>query len=372
MKDPRMVKLAEQLVRYCVAAKAGDRVLIENTGLQREFVAELVAQVVAVGAEPYVQINDPLVQRAMESGATDAQLNRLASYDMQRMKDMDCYIAIRSPENMYETGDVSAEQKRKVMTLYSKKVHTDIRVPNTRWCVLRYPTPSMAQQASMSTPAFEDHYFNVCNLDYARMSRAMDALVSRMDNTDVVHIKGPGTDLTFSIKGIPTIKCDGRVNIPDGEVYTAPVRDSINGTIRYNANSLYNGTVFSDVQLTFKNGQVVEATSNNTALLNSILDTDEGARYVGEFAIGVNPYIHDAICDTLFDEKIAGSFHFTPGNAYDDAFNGNKSAIHWDLVCIQTEKYGGGEMYFDGELVRKDGMFVAEDLKGLNPENLIG
>ncbi len=371
MKDPRMVQLARQLVRYCVETVPGDRILIENTGLEREFVAELVEQVYAAGGEPFVQINDPLVDRALRTGATDALLTRMADYDAARMADMQGYIGVRSPGNSYEIGDVPPDQARRYASLYGKRVHSEIRVPKTRWVVLRYPTPNMAQQAGMSTPAFEDHYFNVCNLDYAKMSAAMDVIVARMQATDRVRIVGPGTDLTFSIRGVPAIKCDGRVNIPDGEIFTAPVKDSVNGTLHINAPSLYNGSTFSDIQMTFKDGKIIEATSSDTKRQNEILDTDEGARYIGEFAIGVNPYIHDAIKDTLFDEKIAGSFHFTPGNCYDDAPNGNKSAIHWDLVCIQTPKYGGGEMYFDDVLVRKDGRFVTDDLLCLNPENLM-
>ena len=256
------------------------------------------------------------------------------------------------------------------MQRYSKPVHSEIRVPKTRWVVLRYPTPSMAQLAETSLEAFEDHYFNVCTLDYGKMSLAMDALVRRMEATDRVRIVGPGTDLSFSIKGMPAIKCDGKLNIPDGEVFSAPVRDSVNGVIQYNTPSLYQGNVFERTRLTFENGKIVAAESSDSVRSNQIFDTDEGARYVGEFAIGVNPYITKAIKDTLFDEKIAGSFHFTPGSCYDECPNGNKSAIHWDLVCIQTPEHGGGEMYFDDELIRRDGLFVTDDLKGLNPENL--
>ena len=249
-------------------------------------------------------------------------------------------------------------------------VHSNIRVPDTKWVVLRYPVPSMAQQAGMSTEAFEDHYFNVCNLDYGKMSRAMDHLVDRLKKTDKVHIVGEGTDLTFSIKGQPAIKCAGELNIPDGEVFSAPLRESVNGVLHYNTPSLYQGRTYENIRLVFKDGKIVEATGSDTKRINEIFDTDPGARFIGEFAIGVNPYITSAIKDTLFDEKIAGSFHFTPGNCYDECPNGNKSAIHWDLVCIQTPEYGGGEMYFDGELVRKDGLFVAEELKCLNPEAL--
>ena len=222
----------------------------------------------------------------------------------------------------------------------------------------------------MSSRAFEDFYYDVCNLDYAKMSAAMDALVARLARTDSVHIIGPGTDLRFSIKGIPAVKCAGECNIPDGEVYTAPVRESVNGIITYNTPSLYQGTVFEHVSFTFERGKIVQATANETEKLNAILDADEGARYIGELGIGVNPYITKPMKDILFDEKISGSIHFTPGSCYEDAPNGNDSTIHWDLVLIQTPEYGGGEIYFDDELIRKDGLFVPEDLQCLNPDAL--
>jgi aminopeptidase len=229
----------------------------------------------------------------------------------------------------------------------------------------------MAQQAQMSTESFEEFYFDTCTMDYTKMSNAMDPLKELMEKTDKVRIIAPGTDLTFSIKDIPVIKCDGELNIPDGEIFTAPVKDSVNGTLAYNTQTLYDGKVFSDVILKFKNGKIIEATANNHEAINKILDTDDGARYVGEFAIGVNPFVTKPMLDTLFDEKIAGSIHFTPGNSYDEAPNGNKSKVHWDMVLIQREDWGGGEIYFDDVLIRKDGLFVIDELKGLNPDALM-
>jgi aminopeptidase len=223
----------------------------------------------------------------------------------------------------------------------------------------------------MSKEAFEDFYFKVCNLDYSKMGQAMESLVEYMNKTDKVRIVGPGTDLTFSIKDIPAIPCAGEMNIPDGEVFTAPVKDSINGKLSYNTPAVYQGYTYENITLEFKDGKIINATANDTERINKVFDTDEGARYVGEFAIGVNPYVVTPMKDTLFDEKIKGSFHFTPGSCYEEAPNGNDSAIHWDLVCIQTPEYGGGEMYFDDVLIRKDGLFVIDELKCLNPENLI-
>lgn len=344
--------------------------LIEAFEVDTAFVTALVREAYAVGAVPSVVLRDNAVQRALMTGATAEKWDEEAAVDARRMSGMDAYIGIRGGSNGYETSDVPAAQTSLYMKHYNAPVHGQIRVPKTRWVVLRYPTPAMAQLAETSLEAFEDHYFNVCCLDYAKMSAAMDALVARMEATDRVHIVGPGTDLSFSIKGMPAVKCDGRLNIPDGEVFSAPVRDSVNGVLQYNTPSLYQGNVFEHTCLTFENGRIVKAESSDTKRSNQIFDTDEGARYVGEFAIGVNPYITKAMKDTLFDEKIAGSFHFTPGSCYDECPNGNHSAIHWDLVCIQTPEYGGGEIYFDDELVRRDGLFVTEELKALNPENL--
>jgi aminopeptidase len=224
--------------------------------------------------------------------------------------------------------------------------------------------------AGTSTEAFEDFYFDVCNLDYARMAEAMDPLQELMNKTDRVRITGPGTDISFSIKDIGSVKCCGRRNIPDGELYTAPVRDSVNGVISYNTPSINGGVTYENIRFVFKDGKIVEATANHTDRINTVLDADEGARYIGEFSFGFNPYIQHPMKDTLFDEKIDGSLHFTPGQAYKAANNGNVSSVHWDLVLIQRPEYGGGEIWFDDVLIRKDGRFVLPELEVLNPENL--
>lgn len=370
MVDPRVKKLASNLINYSCDLEKGEKVLVENVGLEAPLVKELIREVYRVGAIPLVTIKDSGVNRALYMECTVEQLEMMARYEGARLKEMDAYIGIRSGSNSSELSDVPAGKMQLYMKHLWEKVHGRIRVPDTKWVVLRYPHPSMAQSAGMSTEAFEDHYFRVCNLDYSKMSRAMDPLVELMNRTDKVRITGKGTDLGFSIAGLSAVKCDGKLNIPDGEIYTAPVKDSVNGVITYNTTSEYHGFTFRDIRLEFEKGKIIKAGSNDPERMNKILDSDEGARYVGEFAIGVNPHITSAINDTLFDEKIAGSFHFTPGSCYDDSDNGNKSAVHWDLVCIQTPEYGGGEIYFDDVLIRKDGLFVLPELEGLNPENL--
>jgi aminopeptidase len=368
--DPRIRTLARNLVRYSTNVKPGEKVLIDLWGLEVPIGRALVEEVYAVGGIPFVSVKNHQLLRALLMGATAEQWQSMARFEAARMKEMDAYIAIRSGENASELSDVPADRMKIYQEHWNKPVHSDIRVNETRWVVLRWPTDAMAQLAAMSTEAFEDYYFEVCTLDYARMDRNMEPLKQRMERTDKVRLVGPGTDLSFSIKGIPAIKCSGNLNIPDGECYTAPVRESVNGVLSYNTPSVYQGFTYENIRFEFDNGRIVKATANDAKRINQVLDTDPGARYIGEFSLGFNPYILKPMKDTLFDEKIAGSFHFTPGQAYRDAYNGNNSAIHWDLVCIQRPEYGGGEVYFDGELVRKDGLFVAEDLKGLNPENL--
>lgn len=370
MQDLRINALAKGLINYSCELKKGEKVLIEAKGIDYMLINALVKEAYKVGAYPFVEIYDNRVTRELLLGQTEEGAKLKAKFDAYRMQEMDAYIGVRGGGNCNELSDVPEKNMKAESEYYSHPVHHEIRVKKTKWVVLRYPNQGMAQQAGMSTDAFEEFYFNVCNLDYSKMDRAMDALEKRLNNTDKVRIVGPGTDLIFSIKGIGSKKCSGKRNIPDGEIYTAPIKNSVNGVITYNAPSVENGFKFENVCLTFKDGKIIDATANDTKKLNAILDTDEGARYVGEFALGVNPYITKPMGDILFDEKISGSIHFTPGCCYDDCDNGNVSALHWDLVLIQTKEYGGGEIYFDGELIRKDGIFVAKDLLVLNPENL--
>lgn len=370
MTDPRIRQLAQLLVNFSLGAQKGEKVLIQDYNLELDFVKALVEAVHDAGALPFVALRDRSLERALYSRASPEQMELQARFEVERMRAMDCYIGFTSLRNQSAWSDMPP----KALDLYNrtimKKVQMEVRLPDTRWVVLRYPSPAFAQLASMSEEAFEDWYFEVCTMDYAKMSRAMDPLVELMARSDRVRIVGPGTDLSFSIKGLPPIKCDGHLNIPDGEVYTAPVRDSVNGVISYNAPAEHENFVYEGIRFEFKDGKIVEARSNDNARINRVLDVDEGARYVGEFALGLNPHINRVMKESLFDEKIAGSLHFTPGNSYDDCFNGNRSSLHWDLVLVQTEAWGGGELWFDGVLVRRNGRFVPGELEGLNPENL--
>ncbi|MFP6613460.1 MAG: aminopeptidase [Pirellulales bacterium] len=367
MSDPRIARLASVLIDHSCQLKPNEKILIEAFDLpDPALVCQLVELAAERGGHPFVNWKNNAVLRTLYRTGSETNLAMAGQFERAQMEQMDAYIGIRGSANSSEFADVPREN----MDLFQKHwwyaVHSEIRVPKTKWVVLRYPTPSFAQAADMSTEAFKDFYYRVCTTDYAKMGEDQKPLVALMERTDEVRIVAPGTDLAFSIKDIPVRPCHGQRNIPDGEVFTAPVRDSVNGTIRYNTPSRYQGTVFDNIEFVFASGKIVKATANETEKLNEILDSDEGARYIGEWSIGCNNHVRQPMLDTLFDEKIGGSLHFTPGEAYEDADNGNRSVVHWDLVLIQRPDYGGGEIYFDGELVRKDGRFVPDELRGLN------
>ncbi len=364
MHDARFDKLAKLLVEYSIRLKRTETVLIEAFDIPDEMTIALIRAVRKAGGVAFAQTYHARVNRALALEASDRQLNLMASHELARMKKMDAYIAVRGSNNVTELSDVPPE----TMKLIARKMRPvqDQRVKKTKWVVLRWPTPSMAQLAGMSTEAFEDFYFEVCTLDYRKLLPGMKTLHRLMEKTDRVEIKGPGTDLRFSTKGIPAVICGGDRNIPDGEVFSCPVRDSVEGHVTFSAPSIYQGIGFDGIRLEFKNGKIVDATSNETKKLNKILDSDPGARYIGEFSLGFNPRVLHPMRDILFDEKIAGSFHFTPGQAYEEADNGNRSQVHWDMVSIQRPEYGGGEIYFDGKLIRRDGKFLPKQLRSLN------
>ncbi|MGH7179068.1 MAG: aminopeptidase [Tepidisphaeraceae bacterium] len=374
MKDPRFTDLAEVLVHHSMRVKPDDKVLVEAFDIPADFTVELVRVIAQSGAHPIVSTYQQPVLRAMFRSASEDQMKVIGDIERARMESVQCYCGIRGSNNIAEHSDVPEDRMNLYERHWWKRVHSEVRVPKTRWVVLRWPSASMAQAAGMSTEAFEDFYFKVCaDVDYAAMDKAQKPLADLVTKTDKVRIVGPGTELSFSVKGIGAVGCSGERNIPDGELFTCPIKDSVNGTIQYNCETLYRGTIFNNIRLRFAKGKVVEASADsesNTKKLNQVLDADEGARYIGEWSLAFNPYILKPMKDILFDEKIAGSFHLTPGQAYEEADNGNRSQVHWDMVCIQRKDYGGGEVYFDDRLIRKDGLFTLPELAGLNPERL--
>lgn len=370
--DKRLRQLAENILKNSVNLKKGEKVYIEAFGEStKSLMNEMIAVATQLGGVPFYFFNDNSFVKNFVENASAKQMEEYGKMHAGLMAQADAYIGVRGYDDVFCLADVSSKQMELYQKYFHLPVHSKIRVAKTKWCVLRYPNNSLAALSRMSTRAFEDFYFDACLLDYSKMKKAMEPLNKLMKKTDKVKIVAPGTNLEFSIKGIGAISCFGDRNIPDGEVYSAPVKNSINGYVQFNTDTVYNGEFFSNIYLEFKNGKIVKAKSlANDEKFQRILDSDAGARYMGEFALGVNPYITHPILDILFDEKISGSFHMAIGNSYDDMDNGNKSAIHWDLVQIQTPEKGGGEIYFDDVLIRKDGRFVIKELEGLNPENL--
>lgn len=367
MRDQRFAYLSQQIAEYSLHLSPGEKVLIEACDNADDFAAMLVQAVRAAGAIPFVNLQSSKVNRAFILSATEEGMQLWLEHEMARMKQMDAYVAIRKQDNLSELSDIPVKQMNLYNT-YHGKLHYGQRVPHTKWCILRYPNESMAQQAGMSTEAFEDFYFNACCLDYRRLNELVTPLRARLSEADQIRITGPGTDLAFSIKGLCLKKSTcGTWNVPCGETGMPVVQGTANGVISYNMPSLYQGFLFQNIRLVLRDGVIVEATANDTARLNAILDIDEGARRIGEFALGFNPYVTRPIFDTLFDEKMRMSLHFTPGNS-----RNNPSSIHWDLVTSHAPEHGGGEIWVDGELIRKDGLFLPEDLAPLNPEVLIG
>ena len=364
--DQRFNQLAAQVIGYSVSLKPGEKVLIDVWDGADDLGTALMEAAYAAGGMPFVTHQSMRMNRSVIAHATDAYMQDWLRYESYRMREMDAYIVVRKKENLNEWAGIDPERMA-VFEKYYSQLHFGIRIPKTKWCVLRYPNAAMAQQAGMSTEEFEDYYFRACCLDYRRMCRRVEPLAKLAARTDRVRIVAPGTDITFSVKGqcagVP--RC-GQRNVPCGEMGMPVVVDSANGEITYNVPSEIQGTVFRDIHLVLKNGLIVEATSSDTKRMNEILDTDANARRIGEFAIGFNPFLTRTTVDTIFDEKRAKTLHFTPGNS-----EINTSAIHWDIVQSHAKEDGGGEIWFDGVLIRKDGLFVTEELKPLNPEQLI-
>ena len=372
MNDQRITKLAKMVVNHSCRLAKQEKVLIEGIGVPKEVIISFIRAVTTCGATPFVSIKDDQVMRELCSCYEEKDTKLMADCELHMLKHMDAFIGIRGFMNANEFGDVGSDYIRNVLQNYIQPVHHEYRNKHLKWVALRWPTPSMAQRAGMSTELFEELFFDACTMDYAKLEIAMTPLAEAMGQTDKVRIVGPlDTDISFSIQGMHQYKHAGTHNIPDGELATAPVRDSVNGRIHYNVPSVFYGTTFYDICFDFKEGKVVHAQCNSPKRMNALLDQDPAARYVGEFAFGLNPGLRKPMLDILFDEKMAGSVHLAQGNAYPQCDNGNRSSIHWDLILMQTPDAGGGEIYFDDVLARRDGLFVLDELVHLNPHELL-
>lgn len=363
----KLEKLASTIVNYSVKLKCDDKVSVTFGVEAIDLVEAIILECRKVGAIVSLNMVDTRLNALVAETTSDKRVEMLKKKSEAEVEMFDAFIHIRCNNNDYETKEISPEIFKKIGE--ATRESSDIRINEKEWVLLNYPTKTDAFKAKMSSSKFFDFSFDVMNVDYALMNEAVKPLKELMDKTEMVRIISPNTDISFSIKDMGSIPCCGERNIPDGEIYSAPIKTSVNGVITYNTPCPYQGEVYTNVSLTFEDGCIVRATcSEDDDSLNKIFDTDSGSRYVGEFALGFNPMILKPMGDILYDEKILGSLHFTPGRCYKDCDNGNMSSIHWDMVLIQTEEFGGGEIYFDDVLIRKDGKFVLENLKQLNYE----
>ncbi len=358
--------LAEKILTFSCQLKEGQNVMLQLVGLNGiELLRALVEKAREMNANPFIQIEDTEIRRMLvEKGDKKFWRNQAEVDQLPLMKQMDAFVGIRASLNIYEQAEVSKEANKAYADEFLDPVHLEERVNNTNWVVLRYPSEAFAMNAKMPTQKFREFYYKACLLDYNELAEAMKPLEERLRKTDMIQLKGKGTDIEFSVKGQNWIPCFGNRNIPDGELFSSPVLSSVSGEITY-APSVYQGKPFEFIKLVVKDGVVVDFDSSNNEQLEEILDTDAGARQFGEFSFGLNPVIEEPMYDILFDEKIYGSNHLTLGKDYEIAPNGNESNIHWDLVCI------GADVYLDGDKIREGRKFITDDLQGLNPENLL-
>ena len=361
-----MEKLSDTIVNHSLKIKKNEKVLITSESINaKPLILSLIKKINQVGGLCQVKILDSDINSKILEGANKEEIDLISKMNSFEIDLFDAFIKIIYVDNEYNGMNIKKDIRKEL----DRKNHksNEIKINEKKWVLLNYPSNTLASKAHMTNSDFNDYIFDVMNVDYDKMAEDIKPLKKLLESTDRVRIVAPDTDLTFSIKDMPIIPCTGECNIPDGEIFTAPIKNSVNGKITYNTPSPYHGNIYNHVSLEFKDGKIVNATCDEEDdKINEIFDTDEGSRYIGEFAIGLNPKILKPVGDILFDEKIIGSIHFTPGMAYKEAYNGNDSDIHWDLVLIEREEYGGGKLYFDDKLVRENGKFVLDELKHLN------
>lgn len=358
--------LVKNICEYSLDLKENERIYIHYESRECN---PLVKEIIKLASKMNCFVYEELVDREISSLKKSMMPNNLISnmkyLEEEKIKYFDAFIYIKYSENDYESKIIDKDKLQEISKALENSVN--VRSNEKKWVLLNYPSKLDAHKAKMNTLEFYDFALDAMTIDYKDVCNNLRPLKDLMEKTDKVRIVGPNTDISFSIKNMNAIPCCGEKNIPDGELYTAPIKTSVNGTITYNTPSPYMGCVYNNVSLTFKDGKIIKASSDEEEdLLSSVFSIDDGAKYVGEFSLGFNKVITKPMGDILFDEKIYGSLHFTPGASYKDAYNGNDSSLHWDLVLIQTKEYGGGEIYFDDILVRKDGLFTLPDLKQLN------
>lgn len=350
--DKRWTRLGDLLVNYSLEVKPGEKVMIAFVELETYPLVHAIYQAcVIAGAYPQVQfLSEELYRLNMVHGAPE-QIGWEPEIEAYGMEWADVYFGLRGAHNLDVFWDVPAEKlslHRKAMGKISTK-----RWQKTRWCLLRVPNAALAHQAEVDEGTILEMFFNACFLDWPKVSQEWRRWAEKLDQGQRIRLTGKGTDLSFSTKGRTWMVADGHINMPDGEIMTSPVESTLDGQIYFDFPGVLGGRLVHDINLRWKSGKLVEATSStNQDFLRAVLDTDPGASLIGEFAIGTNPEIKHFCKDILLDEKIDGTIHIAMGRAYPAVGGTNQSAIHWDIIKDMREE---GEIYMDGELIYHNG-----------------
>ncbi|NLJ25759.1 MAG: aminopeptidase [Firmicutes bacterium] len=368
MIDPRLVKMAEVLIDYSLELKPGDKFLIESTDLATPLIKEVYRTALLRGAHPEVQQQVEGLSRILYTTASDEQLRYVSPLREKVILEYDAFLSIQADYNTKDLTNVDANKmalRRQAMAPLNQRFMERAAQGEMRWCVALYPTQGLAQEAAMSLDEYADFVMEACLLNtpcpvaaWQDVHDKQQRYAEFLNGIDLIEVKAKDTDLRLSVKGRTWENCDGKMNFPDGEVFTAPIEDSVEGVIRFSFPGIYSGKEVEDIRLTFKEGKVVEATAaKGEELLHSLLETDEGARRVGEFAIGTNFGITKFTRNMLFDEKIGGTIHLALGSTYYETGGKNESGIHWDMLCDMRD---GGEIYADGKLIYRNGKMLID------------
>ena len=364
MKDERLRKLARVLVDYSVGAGEGEQVLVSGGVAAESLIKEVYARLLDAGAVPIPQVQIPGMQELFFGHAKEHHYEETPSVVRSIYEGADAFISIMSPRNTRALAAVDP-QKQQALSKRDKTLQ-EMVLSKDRWALTLFPTEALAQESEMSLEDYEEFVFEAMALNeddpvryWREKAKEQERLIERLEQADEVRISGPGTDLTLSIKDRKFLNGDGTHNMPCGEIFTGPVEDSVNGEIYFGIPVAVAGREVSGVKLRFSNGRAVESSAEKgEEYLNAMLDADEGSRYLGELGIGTNYSIPRATKNILFDEKLGGTVHLAVGRSYEKTGGKNESSVHWDLICDLRE---GGELYADGELLQKEGVFREYD-----------
>jgi aminopeptidase len=365
MPDPRVIKLAQVLVNYSLNLQPGEKFRIRTSPLAEELSLAVYKEAILTGTHVTIQNSLAGSTEIFYKYASDAQLEHVSPITRLITETWDADLYIEAEHNTRELSAIDPSRMamfRKANAELSKRYYERAALGEMKWSLTVYPTHAMAQEADMSLVDYQDFVYDACLLveedpvaAWINLGERQARYIQWLAGKDQVVIQGENVDLKFSIKGRTFENCDGKFNFPDGEIFTGPVEDSVNGHIRFSYPAIFSGQEVEDIELWFKDGRVAKETaSKGQDLLTKMLDTDHGARCLGEWGIGTNYGIQRFTKNMLFDEKMGGTIHLALGSGYPETGSKNDSGIHWDMLCDMKDS----EVWVDGDLLYKNGKFV--------------